>query len=89
VRGFRVYERRCDQCLMSSAKVVSDERRDAILSDVERRGSYFVCHKASIAGDDVCCRGTFDAGIGNLARIAERLGAVEFVPLPSSDRAGV
>lgn len=85
--GFRVCKKRCDQCLFSSAKVVTDDRRAEILRICAERDTHFVCHKFTIAeGPDsqVCCRGFYDANPGatNLMRIAERLGAVEFVDLP-------
>lgn len=88
--GFRVAAKRCDQCLFSAAKIVDDERRDAILSDCAREDRHFVCHKFSIAegmGSQVCCRGFYDRdpGATNLMRIAGRLGVVEMTPLPEDD----
>jgi hypothetical protein len=45
-----------------------------------RRDCAFFCHKATIAGREIACRGHFDAtGGGQLARIAGRLGVIEFI----------
>lgn len=81
--GFKVMDRRCDQCLYGKNKVVSDARRKQILREITRKDQYFVCHKS----DDVCCRGDFDARAGGqLGRIAERLGAVNFVSTDDYER---
>lgn len=79
---FKVYAERCNQCLFSKDKIVSDERRAEVLEECRRRDSHFICHKASIARQDVCCRGFYDACTSNLIRVMGRLGAIEFVPLP-------
>lgn len=91
--GFRVCEKRCDQCLFSSAKIVDAKRKAQILRDCAAKDAHFICHKFTIAEgreSQVCCRGFYDAnpGASNLMRIAGRLGAVEFVGLPSEQQVG-
>lgn len=86
---FRVMAKRCDQCLFSNKRLVSLRRRDSILWECRATGAHFICHKVTIAGQqDVCCRAFYDtrydakhyaSGASNKMRIAERLGAVEFV----------
>lgn len=78
-KKFLVAEKRCDQCLYSSAKIVGDERRADVLESCRRTGSYFLCHKATIHGRAVVCRGFFDAEPNQACQVAERLGLVEFV----------
>lgn len=77
----RVMEKRCDECLYSMRKIVSDERRDEVLVHCERTETHFVCHKGSLAGVDVMCRGHWDltknATLRN--RLAQHLGVVRFV----------
>ena len=85
---FKVYAERCDQCLFSPDKIVSDARRREVLAECRRRDSHFVCHKASILRQDICCRGFYDASTSSLIRIAGRLGCIEFVPLPPSTSSG-
>jgi hypothetical protein len=79
---FKVYEAKCDQCLFSKDKIVSNARRAEVLRECKRMDSHFICHKASMNREDVCCRGFFDTHSTNLIRIAGRLGAIEFVALP-------
>lgn len=75
--GYRVMARKCDQCLMTPQRIVSPARAKEILRDTIRKDCRFVCHKGSIAGRDVACRGHHDAtGGGHLARIMGRIGAI-------------
>ncbi len=77
---FKVMDRRCDQCLYGDNKIVSDARRKQLLRDTVGQDNHFLCHKATIVGEDVCCRGDFDAhGGGHLGRIAGRFGMIEVV----------
>lgn len=77
---FAVLAERCDQCLFGPNKIVSNERRADILQTIRRQDSYFVCHKASIAGVVAACRGDYDQnGCGQIGRIMGRPGAVRFV----------
>jgi len=78
---FKVMKERCDQCLYGSDKIVSNARRSQIIREITRKDCHFICHKASIAGQNVACRGDFDQrGCGQLGRIMGRLNAIEFVP---------
>lgn len=79
---FKVYKKRCDQCLFSRNKIVSNERRKSILDDCAKQGTFFTCHKATIAGQEICCRGFYDAQGSSLVQIAKRLQIVEEVDLP-------
>lgn len=86
---FKVMKERCAECLYGSKKIVSNGRRKSLLNEITRKDCHFICHKATMAGQDVCCRGDWDQrGGGQLGRIAERLGAVEFVDEASLARAG-
>lgn len=77
---FKVMKERCDQCLFGPDKIVSNGRRAEILRKINREDGRFICHKASIAGQEIYCRGDWDQrGCGQLGRIAGRLNAVEFV----------
>lgn len=73
-----VCEKRCDQCLFTSAKIVSDRRRVAVLRECEKKGTYFLCHKSTIAGRAVVCRGFFETQPNMACQVADRLGLVEF-----------
>lgn len=75
--GLRVASKRCDECLLSSAKIVPDERRDQILGDCAKDGRYFLCHKAPDVA--VVCRGFFDTQPNRACQVASRLGYVKLV----------
>jgi hypothetical protein len=80
---FDVMKERCDQCLYSDDKIVSDERRKSILASCRKNDAHFICHKATIEGKEACCRAFYDANPQrtNLMRIAARLNAVRFVTI--------
>lgn len=82
-----VFEKRCNQCLFSDAKIVPDARKAEIIETCVKTDTHFICHKASLAGRDVCCRGFYDAhpGIGQGRRIGDVMGLTRFVVLPSDD----
>lgn len=82
---FKVMSERCNECLFGENKIVSNKRRAEILRGLRQSDSHFICHKASIAGVEIACRGDWDRnGCGNLGRIMGWLGAVEFVPEPEA-----
>jgi hypothetical protein len=89
--GLKVCAKRCAECLFSSARIVSEERAEAVLSECERSGTYFICHKATLRGDAVVCRGFFDTGSNTLCRVAARFGHMTFVdedgePVPKTNQ---
>lgn len=85
---FKVMSERCSECLYGANKIVSDSRRREIIRKTARTDSFFVCHKASIKKQTVCCRGDWDShGGGQMGRIAGRLNAVEFVDPASYEEA--
>ncbi|KIL42101.1 hypothetical protein SD70_02655 [Gordoniibacillus kamchatkensis] len=57
---FQVAEKRCNECLFSANKIVSDERKAEVLADCALNDAHFICHKATLKGKDVCCRGFYD-----------------------------
>lgn len=81
---FPVYAERCAECLFSKGKIVSDERRKDLLADIKKKGSWFVCHKASIRGEKVCCKGFLDSGANKDLELAGQLGLIKFIPLPDA-----
>jgi hypothetical protein len=79
--GLKVCSGQCDQCLFSPNKIVSTNRKRDIINTCLAEDTYFVCHKATIAGEEVVCRGWYDTygSCTNLIRIAQRLHAVQEV----------
>jgi hypothetical protein len=82
--GFEVCEKQCDQCLFSPNRIVSKARMAQIVRDCRKQDRHFQCHKASIAGRDVCCKGFYDTQTSQLMRIAQRVNAVKLVPIPGT-----
>ena len=82
---FQVKKEKCDQCLFTENKIVSNKRRKEILKGCKVKDNHFVCHKSSIdeangtGNGNVCCKGFYDTQSSNLMRISGRLGMVEMV----------
>lgn len=85
---FKVYKTSCKNCLLSSDAIVSPKRRKDIIKDCVTKQTHFVCHKASMRNEDVCCKTFYDTlgHTSQMIRIAERLNAVEEVEQPDSDK---
>ena len=74
---FRVLAKRCDQCLFSNARIVSEEGAQGIIAECLATDSHFICHKTQ----DVCCRGFYDTHKLDVwpIRLARMWGLVDFV----------
>lgn len=83
-----VMEKRCNQCLFSKNKIVSDKRKEEILRDASAKDTYFTCHKASLVNRNVVCKG-FNDEVGTLAtRLAALYGFVKRVPIEELEDMG-
>lgn len=76
---FPVCVRECDACLFTPGRIVSPRRMKDVLDTTVQRDTHFVCHKASMKGYNVACRGWYDRFTSNVSRMAGRLGLVMFV----------
>ena len=76
---FKVKKECCNECLFSKNKIVSDSRKSNILKDCVRNDSHFICHKATIDGEDICCSGFYKTQSTNMIRISRRLNMIEMV----------
>ena len=77
----KVYKECCGNCLLSKDRIVSPKRAKDLLNEIKEKQSYFVCHKASMNGEEIVCKTFFDK-LGHqsqMIRIAERLNVVQFV----------
>lgn len=84
--GLTVCERKCDECLFTPGRIVRPGRVREIVKACHAEGTYFVCHKGSLTGNNkLVCRGFYDTQKTQVIRIAERLGVVHFVPVPGTD----
>ncbi len=84
---FLVAEKRCRECLFTTNRIVSEVRAAEIVKDCEANGTYFVCHKGTLTGNDqLCCRGFYDAHETRVTRLAKALNVVKFIPLPLNEK---
>lgn len=77
-----VADKPCNECLFSKDRIVSDSAKEHILAGCYRDGSYFICHKATLAGRAVICHGFAKStqGAGNQAiRVATFLNCIRYV----------
>lgn len=81
----KVMSRACDQCLFTKERIVSGSRAAEVIRTTRERNCHFICHKSN-PGDEVTCHEHHVLGIGQMSRIAERLGAVEWID-PATMRA--
>jgi hypothetical protein len=86
--GFKVYEKCCQNCLLSPDAIVSPERVTQIIGDCAQNDNHFTCHKASMEDKDICCRRFYDefGHVGKLLRMAKHWNVVEFIPQPDSEK---
>lgn len=76
--GLRVADKRCDQCLFTKNKIVSDSRKADVLGECATSQTYFICHKSN-GGPAVVCRGFFDEVPNRACHMARLLRVVQFV----------
>ena len=80
--GLRVSSKVCDECLFTKNKIVDDERKREVLQECRTKGTYFICHKFTLAGEPAVCRGFFNTEKNMPCQVAERLGIVVYVDPP-------
>lgn len=77
-----VAEAPCDECLFSKGRLVSERRKRAILRQCYDSGTYFICHKATLAGRAVICHNfpkSTDGGGNQAIRVAQFFNVIRYV----------
>jgi hypothetical protein len=83
--GLLICSRPCDQCLTTKNRIVSGERAAEIIRQCRDVDVHFQCHKGSIAGINLHCRGVHDAiGPARSYRFAQVYG-VEIMEIDPND----
>lgn len=84
----KVYKDCCKNCLLSKDAIVGPNRVKEIIRECIRKQSYFVCHKATMDGDQIVCKNYYDklGHVSQLIRIAERLNMITFVEQSDSKK---
>ncbi len=83
MKTFQVAHERCNQCLFTRQKIVSNKRRKQIIQEALRKDTFFVCHKATIIGHHICCRSFYDIYRNDvlITRLAQLFNIVEFIDI--------
>ena len=86
--GLKVFKECCKNCLLSEDRIVSSKRAKEIIKNCAENQTHFICHKASMNGDEVVCK-KFFVTMGyksQMVRIAQRLNALEFVEQSDTEK---
>lgn len=67
----KLASRRCDECLFSGDRLVSNRRASRIIRSCVADDVHFVCHKGSFVGQNLHCRGFYDQYKSAAVRYAE------------------
>lgn len=80
---FQVTKKRCKNCLLSDARIVSPERAEEIVSQCLKDDTFFICHQSSLKNGNVCCRGFYDKYKFDitLTRVATIFNQVKFIDI--------
>jgi hypothetical protein len=76
--SFRVMDKCCTNCLFGPDKLISDERKEAMLAEIVRNDDFFVCHEGSEQGQKICCRAFYERYRSTVSslRVAQMLGHI-------------
>lgn len=82
----KVCDKMCNQCLYTSKAIVDEQRKAEIQGDQDPN-HWFICHKATLKGKKVMCRGYYEANKDGLfIKLAEKLGRISFVNVENNSR---
>lgn len=85
----KVFKECCKNCLLSDDRIVSSKRAKEIINDCAVNQTHFICHKATMNGEEEIVCSKFFKTIGyksQMVRIAQRLNALEFVEQSDSEK---
>lgn len=83
----QICKQSCNQCLFTANKIVSEDRAAEVVEQSLASDTYFECHKGTIAGLKLVCRGFWNKHKKDtlLLRLANLFGHYEFVEIPKED----
>ena len=86
--GLKVFKECCKNCLLSDDRIVSAKRAKEIIQGCTKNQTHFICHKATMNGEEVVCKKYFDSfgHISQMVRIAQRLNALEFIEQSDTEK---
>lgn len=82
-----VFEEQCKNCLYTKDRIVSPSRAKEVIKKCKEKQNYFICHKSSIEGGNVCCSNFYkkDGHNSQLIRIMGRCNGIKFVEQNKDD----
>lgn len=66
--------RKCGECLASPRRIVSAARAAQLIRECRREDRHFQCHKGSLAGVNLHCRGVHEIAPSRAFRFAQAMG---------------
>ena len=87
--GLKVFKECCKNCLLSEDRIVSSKRAKDIIKDCAEKQAHFICHKATMNGDEEIVCSKFFNTIGHksqMIRIAQILNDLEFVEQSDTEK---
>lgn len=84
----KVYKTCCQNCLLSPDRIVSPESAKRKIAECKEAQAYFICHTASMEGEDIVCKAFYDklGHVSKLIQFAKWIGSVEFVERTESKK---
>lgn len=84
----KVFKECCKNCLLSEDRIVSPKRAKEIIKGCAEEQVHFICHKASMNGEEIVCKKFYDTmgWRSQLIRIAQRLKAIQLVEQSDSEK---
>lgn len=82
---FEVMKHPCQNCLYTEDRIVSPERAEGIIRQCNEKSGHFICHVASIRGQDICCHNFYKNMENKKVRLAKAWGLTRFVDMRKFD----
>ena len=73
---FKVMKEKCTECLFTKDRIVRPGRMKELVQSCRQDDTFFECHKGTLAGEPVCCKGFWDTQDFTSKQLVERLGAL-------------
>jgi hypothetical protein len=89
-KGFVTLNECCNECLFSPDRIVSGQRAAEVIDSCKKSGAHFQCHKATLNGLDVACKGFVDTFHGHTPgmRFSKAMGLDRTVTVEDMDKFG-
>lgn len=86
--NIKVYKQCCKNCLLSTNSIVSNATRKEIIQSCIKQQTHFICHKASLNNQEICCKKFYDE-LGHHSKsikFSQWLNIIDFIEQPEHDK---